>query len=578
MSTYHRIALIVALVATAQTSASISLLPPKGFPLGDKYHAFAHAGIDAWVAADLEGDGKLEFVVAATTAFASMIQVLRRDASGVLVQAEIIAAPNGAVTVLAAGDVDGDGRIDIAFQQWNMPTFQVLRQTAPGSWTPTPLSPSDPNDCCGDGLQLFDWDGDGDSDVVMRSAWWNEFMTELHDSFEVYAWDQDAATFVMLQSRLSPYVSAQLVTDLDGDGGRDLLGVHYINTFPDDLDGGLWIARDTGAAWATATSFGVSDRGTGSLSTGDFDADGDLDVVLSGGVFDSPQGIQLFMRQADGGYAAQPSLFTHENPMAVAAGDIDGDGASDIVVANSGFNMLTVVPGMPAAVPTQAFPIPTVCEVGTCSSLFARGQIGIADVNGDGELDVLLGDPQEGLEVFYNAQGSLPTVDLSFAATTSPTVSRIGQSTTFTLRVRNAGPSALTSGMLIIVMPEDFAYSRVRGCTSEYVGTGDLIRLRCALGALAAGARKDFTARGNYAGRGTTQANEARVVWYLDAHEVDTVPGNNRGYIDIAVEDIPETLPPAGASGGGGGVDPLALLLLGAGLTVRWRRRASATA
>ena len=80
-------------------------------------------------------------------------------------------------------------------------------------------------------------------------------------------------------------------------------------------------------------------------------------------------------------------------PTAVAVGDINGDGQPDLVVSNSDDNTFSVLINTIARPPGN---VATFAGQKTFASGLAPTSLALADVNGDGKLDVILADRGDG--------------------------------------------------------------------------------------------------------------------------------------------------------------------------------------
>ena len=116
------------------------------------------------------------------------------------------------------------------------------------------------------------------------------------------------------------------------------------------------------------------------IAVGDFDHDGKTDLAVANLVDGT---VSLLLGNNAGSFVVQPALAVGESPTALAVGDFNHDGVDDLTVANSGSGRLSILFGNAnrafTAANANAFSLPT--------GINPRGIVA-ADLNGDGLVDI----------------------------------------------------------------------------------------------------------------------------------------------------------------------------------------------
>lgn len=230
------------------------------------------------------------------------------------------------------GDFDHDGDTDLAVGVFGYNRGQVLWLENLGS-----LAFRDHELLSAPGIihvPVADFDNDGDLDI-------SAVVTQ--DEEEVWGFENDG-TGQFLPRRLWFTVNFDLgsagllAEDLDRDGDVDLIlpagdNLEDFDPFPQPYHGCLWF-ENTGN-WTFEVRRIATFGGTYAAATGDIDGDNDTDVVLvsMANVWDEPSQGSIVWLENDGQQQFRTwqidSAPTHL--VTVATGDLNGDGATDIV-------------------------------------------------------------------------------------------------------------------------------------------------------------------------------------------------------------------------------------------------------
>lgn len=306
------------------------------------------------------------------------------------------ASPTG----IAAGDLDGDGAVDLVTS--NAGSANEIRGFAGdpdglvlGSVSiPVPSLPS--------GILLADFDGDQTADLLVALGNDNAvtFLKGLRD--------QD---FFALPSATTPVGSgpiAMAAADLDGDGQRDVV---VANEGTDTVAGSISILHGNGDG-----SFAVipqddpvhpgamrpdlpTELGTRAVVLGNIDGDPALDIIAVNERSQPAQALSVFSGRGGGAFTPRDAIGVASSPRDVALADLDGDGTLDLLVAEPNEDAVTVRLGngdrtFQAAMSYGVGTFPTRVAVG---DLDADGALDIVTSNSrSSDVSVLLGDGNGG--------------------------------------------------------------------------------------------------------------------------------------------------------------------------------------
>jgi hypothetical protein len=355
------------------------------------------------VSADFNGDGFADVVALNTvqppvSSIASNIEAYLTTAAGVF--AAPVATPDGFNPLyIANADINADGLMDVVTASYADGALDVFfnNKSTPGSFNPALVL----NSPGASQVAIADMNGDGMLDLVSADFNVSLFLQTSPGTF---------AAPISLYPGGANWVA---LGDLNGDGAADVALTDSV---------GVKVLLHTGAASSTTFAAPVSVFtqtpnanvvGGNIIAIGDVNGDGLNDLVITdpgptGGM--STAVYVLLQNPASQGTFLAPvgyAIATQDRPQAIQLRDLQGTGNLDIVIGGQKF--VTVLLHDPANsgkfLAASVYPAP------------GANEIAIADINGDGKLDIVVSNG-----VTFPMQGGVATTHpgVLLQSTTTP--------------------------------------------------------------------------------------------------------------------------------------------------------------
>jgi FlgD Ig-like domain/FG-GAP repeat/FG-GAP-like repeat len=433
-------------------------LAPAASWVADGNQTGALFGVSVATAGDVNGDGFADVIIGSSNygpeSSEGRALVYHGSAAGLAASPGWIVEGNQqsaqfGISVSTAGDVDGDGYADVIVgaetysngEQGEGRAFVYLGSSA--GLNTAPYWVAEPNQAFA-GFEYFsvatagDVNGDGFSDVIFGASGYDNGETDEGRVFAYYGGPNGLAPFASWfmnggQTNAGFGYSVATAGDVNGDGYSDVIAVadRYDNGQADE--GKAWVYHGTMSGLASVPAWSAETNQLAAMMSsaacaGDVNGDGYSDVILGSYGYDNGESNEgrtwLYLGSTFGlngspVWTSEPNQAGAEFGWSVAsAGDVNGDGYSDVIVGadawdngqnNEGRALLYM--GSAAGLGS-----PTWGVEGNQDGAYLGYSVATAgDVNGDGLSDVLValptydnGEPDEGLVWVFHGSAAGP--------------------------------------------------------------------------------------------------------------------------------------------------------------------------
>ena len=348
----------------------------------------------------------------------------------------------------AIGDLDGDGKPDMVAvnnTSNNISVFKNISTTGVISGSSFTLTGTYAGGGALQNVKIADLDGDGKPEILVTSKTSSQ-IDVFHNTNTVAGTMSINSSYISIAtSNATTHTGGPIVVtvaDIDGDGKPDMVTNSY-----DGNGSGIasvsvmrnvytTIGSLSSASFASPVVYSLGALSTflsGSITTADLDGDKKPEVIVT----NSYAGTITIL--PNNSYSGNISLGTGVNltvgaganaslPSEVQVGDLNGDGYPDIVVSAAVTDNIAIFPNTNTTPTAGSFTFGTRLDVSTGTGSQPVG-IAIADVNGDGMADVIVGKHNTGVNkvsVFRNiSSGGSITLATAVDYTTGTTTTGV---------------------------------------------------------------------------------------------------------------------------------------------------------
>ena len=270
---------------------------------------------------------------------------------------------------IAVGDLNGDGRLDMAVPNCNDGTVTILLGNGDGTFTAasgSPISMGSSESCF---VAVGDFSGNGISDLAVAN--------EVGNTITILQGKGDGTFSASSQGPISVGKSPSFIAvgDFNDDGNLDL-GV------ANNSDGTMTVLLGSGnGSFSVATGSPVTvGSDPTSIALGDFNGDGKLDLAVANELNNT---VTILLSNGDGTFTpANGSPVTAGNyPTTIAVADFDGDGNLDLAIADDNASSVTIMMGNGDG---------TFKPPATINAPIVPYAVAVGDFNGDGIPDLAI--------------------------------------------------------------------------------------------------------------------------------------------------------------------------------------------
>ncbi len=339
--------------------------------------------------ADLNGDQKLDLVTGLTASFGSadlgVVSVLYGNGDGSFAQFPSYGATTSQTSsVVVAADFNNDGKPDLATAFVGPAGYSNIRLLLNDGAGFSPPIDTAIGIFQGPVSSIAAGDFNGKMDAVIAIGYPSTGIFVLLGNGN--------GTFQTAVEYGQQVTGPLVVGDFNGDGKLDILGVTAINP-----GAALSVLLGNGDGTFgfpvnTLTTISGNDVVAQAIAVADFNGDGKLDVaaLVLTGVPAAPLQLLILLGNGDGTFTVGPTYNAGANPESIAAGDLNGDGKVDLVVGNAYQGLGTITESGVAVLLGNGdgtFQAPIITTAGN-----GNYSVAVADFNLDGKADVILSD------------------------------------------------------------------------------------------------------------------------------------------------------------------------------------------